>query len=76
MSQIVKITTKGQTTIPQEIRLALHVEPGDFVSWEMVEEGIARVRRVQPLDLDYLNAVQGTLGEWAGDADETAYRDL
>ena len=76
MSHIVKITTKGQTTIPQEVRRALHVGPGDLVSWEILDDGSARVRRVQPLDIDYLSAVQGTLGEWAGDADEAAYREL
>lgn len=76
MGQIVKITTKGQTTIPQEVRAALHVSPGDYVSWEMVEDGSARVRRVQPLDLDYLRAIEGTLCEWAGEHDEAAYRDL
>jgi len=34
------------------------------------------VRRVKPLDLEYLQAVQGTLGEWQSAEDEEAYRDL
>jgi hypothetical protein len=34
------------------------------------------VRRVQPLDIEYLRAVEGTLSEWAGSADEEAYREL
>ncbi|MTW19669.1 AbrB/MazE/SpoVT family DNA-binding domain-containing protein [Allochromatium palmeri] len=76
MGHIVKITTKGQTTIPQDVRAALHVSPGDYVSWEMAEDGSARVRRVQPLDIDYLRAIEGTLSEWAGENDEAAYRDL
>lgn len=73
---VAKITSKGQTTIPQDIREALHVAPGDFISWELAADGTATVRRVQPLDLDYLRAIEGTLTEWASDADEEAYRDL
>jgi len=76
MTAIAKITTKGQTTIPQDIRAALHVGAGDLIAWEMIEDGTARVRRVQPLDIEYLRAVEGTLSEWAGKADEEAYRDL
>ena len=76
MTAITKITTDGQTTIPQDIRAALHVGAGDLIAWEMIEDGTARVRRVQPLDIEYLRAVEGTLSEWAGKADEEAYRDL
>lgn len=73
---IAKITSKSQTTIPQEIRTALHLSPGDTIVWELIEGGAARVRRVEPLDLDYLRALEGTLGEWNSSADEEAYRDL
>lgn len=76
MVAVAKITSKGQTTIPADIREALHVGPGDLLAWEVEADGVARVRRVQPLDIDYLQALQGTLGEWAGAADEAAYRDL
>lgn len=76
MSAVAKITAKGQTTIPQSVRTALHVAPGDLIAWEVRADGTATVRRVQPLDLDYLRAVEGTLSEWAGSADEEAYREL
>ncbi|HXF07273.1 MAG TPA: type II toxin-antitoxin system PrlF family antitoxin [Candidatus Acidoferrales bacterium] len=76
MTAIAKITAKGQTTIPQDIRTALRVQPGDLIAWEMAEDGSARVRRVQPLDIEYLRALEGTLSEWAGEADEEAYRGL
>ncbi|MDW8336961.1 MAG: type II toxin-antitoxin system PrlF family antitoxin [Tepidimonas sp.] len=76
MATIAKITAKGQTTIPADIRAALRVGPGDSLVWELEADGSARVRRVQPLDLDYLKAVEGTLSEWASPADEEAYRDL
>jgi len=76
MLAIAKITAKGQTTIPQNVRTALQVAPGDLIAWEVAADGTATVRRVQPLDLEYLRAVEGTLSEWGGSADEEAYRDL
>ena len=76
MLAVAKITAKGQTTIPQNVRLALKVSAGDLIAWEVGTDGTATVRRVVPLDLEYLRAVQGTLGEWAGAADEEAYRGL
>jgi AbrB family looped-hinge helix DNA binding protein len=76
MFAVAKITSKGQITIPQDVRAALHVTAGDLIAWEVGADGTATVRRVQPLDLDYLRAVEGTLSEWAGSADEEAYREL
>jgi antitoxin PrlF len=73
MSVIAKVTSKGQTTIPQEIRALLNVKPGDLLVWEEVGAGEVRVRRVEALDLEYLRALEGTLSEWAGAADEAAY---
>ena len=76
MTIIAKVTSKGQTTIPADIRAALRIEPGDLIIWEMSDDGSARIRRVQPLDIEYLKAAEGTLSEWAGAADEEAYREL
>jgi antitoxin PrlF len=76
MTAVAKITSKGQTTIPREIREALGVGPGDFISWVVAEDGSVRVHAVRPLDLEYLRALEGTVSEWAGAADEEAYRDL
>ena len=76
MLAIVRITAKGQTTIPQEVRSALQVGPGDLITWEVLADGTAIVRRAMPLDFEYLRALDGTLSEWAGDADEEAYRGL
>lgn len=76
MQALGKITAKGQTTVPREIRAALNAKPGDTLLWEMDAKGEARVRRVQPLDVAYLSALEGTLSEWNSDADEEAYRDL
>ena len=76
MSAIAKITAKGQTTVPAEVRAALHIQPGDLIVWEPQADGSARVRRVQPLELDYLRAIEGTLTEWNSPADDQAYREL
>jgi antitoxin PrlF len=76
MLAVAKITSKGQTTIPQDVRAALHVAPGDLIVWEVGDDGTATVRRVQPMDIEYLRAIEGTLSEWSGAADEEAYRDL
>ena len=76
MAAVAKITAKGQTTIPQAVRAALHVVPGDLIAWEVDADGTATVRRVLPMDIEYLRAIEGTLSEWAGPADEEAYREL
>lgn len=76
MLAVAKITAKGQTTIPQDVRAALHVAPGDLIAWEVGSEGTATVRRVQPIDIEYLRAIEGTLSEWSSSADEEAYRGL
>ena len=76
MLTVAKITAKGQTTIPQHVRAALHVAAGDLISWEIDTDGTATVRRVLPMDIEYLRAVEGTLSEWSSAADEDAYRDL
>lgn len=39
-----RVTTKGQVTIPQEIRVALKIEPGDDVEFSM-KEGRAFITR-------------------------------
>lgn len=45
MSTTSRITDKGQTTIPKELREKYGIEPGDRVIWEDTEEGIV-IRKV------------------------------
>ena len=71
--QFSKITAKGQTTVPKEVRTALKSKPGDLIAWEIEPDGRIAVRRIQPLDVEYLQAVQGTLNEWHTAEDEKAY---
>jgi AbrB family looped-hinge helix DNA binding protein len=70
-----KVTSKFQTTIPEPIREAMGISQGDAVVFE-IEEGRVFIKRLQSLDLEYLNAVLGTLSEWSSPEDEEAYRDL
>jgi len=76
MPAISKITAKGQTTVPQEVRTALKSKPGDLIAWEIEPNGRVAVRRIQPLDVEFLKAVQGTLSEWHTAEDEKAYGKL
>lgn len=76
MPAIAKITAKGQTTVPREIRTLLEIGPGDLIAWEVEQDGRVAVRRVRPLDLEYLQAIQSTLSEWGSSEDEATYRDL
>jgi len=76
MSAISKITAKGQTTVPREVRQALKSKPGDLLAWEVEPGGRVAVRRIQPLDVEYLRAVEGTLSEWRTAEDEKAYGKL
>lgn len=70
-----KISRKGQVTLPQPVRQAIGAEPGDFVVYE-VEGNSVRLRRVEPFDLAFHEALARTLDEWASEADEEAFRDL
>ena len=76
MIQLAKLSSKGQITIPSEIRQSLHLKTGDTLAWDIKEEGSVSVRRVEPVDLDYLTAISGTLSEWNSEVDEDAYHDL
>jgi antitoxin PrlF len=72
---ITKLSSKYQTTIPEPVRNALKLGKGDFVLFEVTKDEV-RIKRARPVDVAYLSALTGTLEEWAGEADEKAYRDL
>ena len=69
------LTEKGQTTIPIDIRRELKLLPGDKLSYE-VSEGKVFLRRLEPFDYLYHQALSKTLSEWESPEDEEAYRDL
>ena len=76
MNQLAKITSKGQVTIPAPIRKALRASAGDSLIWDIETDGRIVVRRLEPIDVSYLKALNGTLSEWDSAEDDEAYRDL
>jgi AbrB family looped-hinge helix DNA binding protein len=46
-----RVTTKGQVTIPKEIRDTLGIEPGDEIAFEEAESGY-RIQKVEPTTAD------------------------
>lgn len=47
------VTSKGQTTVPAEVRAALHAEPGTRLEWHVMPDGdvIVRAKNLSILDL-------------------------
>ena len=47
------MTSKGQTTVPAEVRAALHAEPGTRLEWHVTPDGdvIVRAKNLSILDL-------------------------
>jgi len=70
-----RLSSKGQVTIPSEVRERLNLEPGDTVIYE-VEEERAVLRRAEPFDIAYHAALAETLEEWTSPEDEEAFGDL
>jgi antitoxin PrlF len=75
MACISRITSKGQTTIPRQVREKLALRPGDLVVYEFDDDAV-RLRKQMPLDVAYLRAVQTTLSEWDSPEDAAAFDDL
>jgi AbrB family looped-hinge helix DNA binding protein len=46
-----RVTTKGQVTIPKDVREALGIEPGDEVEFERTESG-CEIRKEEPTASD------------------------
>ncbi len=70
-----KLTKKFQTTIPRTVRNKLGLNSGDRVHFEL-RGNEAVLRKETPLDIAFLQSVEGQLGEWQSEADEKAYNDL
>jgi len=58
----VKVTSRGQVTIPKEIREALGLRPGDRIVFEKTEEGVVISKRMDMSPFDkytgYLSDVE------------------
>lgn len=67
-----KLTSKAQTTIPQAVRLALHLREGDELAYIIENDRVILVKaRSEPIDDPF-----ATFAEWDGEADRKAYAKL
>ncbi len=70
---ISKLTSKAQTTIPQPVRAALHLEPGDQMAYHIDDQRVTLTKAgsggetVDPFR---------TFREWSSEADAKAYAKL
>ena len=70
-----KLTIKYQATIPKAVRKILQLGTGDTIAFDIDHDHI-QIRKAQPFDLAFTNALNETLNEWQSEADEEAYHDL
>lgn len=70
-----KLTRKYQATIPAAVRRQLHLQAGDAITFD-IEGSNVHLRKARPVDLAFAQGLEGTLSEWASQADDEAYRDL
>ena len=73
---ISKLTSKYQATIPKDVRKILKIKAGDRVVFEILGDKRVVIRKLPSLDVEYLQALSPTLGEWNSEEDEEAFRDL
>lgn len=65
-SFLAKITSKGQITVPVEIRRSLGVKPGDKIRFEQQEGGIRVVRDVDENPFEKWRGIGGFSGMGKG----------
>lgn len=71
-----KLTSKGQTTIPQRVRRALGLHTGDLIAFRCAGNRV-ELAKARPMDLTFAEATAGTLAaEWSSAEDEDAFREL
>jgi len=70
-----RLSSKGQVTIPKEIRETIGLKPGDMIAYE-VENGVVTLTRVESFDATFHAALSDTLDEWTTPDDDQAFRDL
>jgi len=72
-----KVTTKGQVTLPRELRERLSIQAGDTLAYEVDSNGAVMVRKIAPFDREWHAALSATLAdEWNSPEDDEAFRDL
>ncbi len=72
---LAKLTTKGQVTVPKEVREKLRLKAGDVLAYE-VDGNTAHIRKLERFDAQWHDALSANLEEWNSREDEEAFRDL
>jgi antitoxin PrlF len=68
-----RLTSKAQTTIPQAVRTALKVRPGDSLAYEIDGNRVIVTKAAADAGAEDPFA---TFTEWESEADRRAYADL
>ncbi|MBB3146939.1 MULTISPECIES: AbrB/MazE/SpoVT family DNA-binding domain-containing protein [Phyllobacterium] len=68
-----KMTSKAQTTIPQAVRMALNLRPGDEIAYQIEDGRVILMRTETGAHGDDPFA---TFSEWDSEADKKAYANL
>ncbi|TWB33262.1 AbrB/MazE/SpoVT family DNA-binding domain-containing protein [Nitrospirillum pindoramense] len=66
-----KLTSKAQTTIPQAVRVALHLREGDEIAYAIDGERVLLTRATKDHEDPF-----ATFSEWNSEADRRAYAGL
>jgi antitoxin PrlF len=66
-----KISVKGQTVIPHEVRQRLKLKPGDILRYRMTDDGVLLDKATEAGDDPFV-----AFSEWTSGADEKAYGGL
>ena len=67
-----KLTSKAQTTIPQPVRLALHLREGDEIAYRIEDGRVLLSKATQESEEDPFVL----FAEWDSEADRRAYGQL
>jgi len=68
-----RLSSKGQVSLPGEVRKALGLRPGDEVVFE-ITGGEVTIRRADPLDPFFNLPLFQALEEWSQDQKATVFR--
>ena len=70
-----KVSVKGQSTIPGEIRKFLGLRAGDTIGFEIIDNRVV-IRKLQPLDAAFLRLASESFSDWNTPEADEAFRDL
>ncbi len=72
---VTKVTSKGQATIPSEVRRLLGVRGGDSVMFS-IDGDTVTVKRAERLDAGFLRLATESFSDWNTPEADEEFRDL